>query len=328
MAVGFNLHYDFRAPAFGAPAAEIYAAALEQSAWGDERGAARVVISSHHGCDDDYGPSPLVAASAIAAVTSKVGIVPVIALPLYHPLHVAEDVAVLDLVSGGRVALMVAAGYVEQEWVMFGRDPRDRGKRMEEGVTAIRQAWTGEPFEFRGEQVLVRPRPFQRPGPPIIMAGDSRPAARRAARLADAYAPMTGGDSWQHYVEACEELGKPVPQRPARSQRAMFVHVTHDPERAWSQLAPHLLHVNNSYAEWMVAAGRAATYTHADSIDELRDSDVFEVLTPEECAAKVEEWGGVTLDPLFGGIPPAIAWESLELFHDEVLPRVGAPATT
>ena len=108
----------------------------------------------------------------------------------------------------------------------------------------------------------------------------------------------------------------------------MFVHVTHDPDRAWARLAPHLLHVNNSYAAWMAAAGRAATYTHADSIDELRNSDVFEILTPEECAAKVEEWGGITLDPMFGGIPPDSAWESLELFHAEVLPRTTARVGT
>ena len=317
-----NLHYDFRAPAFGAPAADLYSAAIEQCAWGDARGVARIVISSHHGCDDDYGPSPLIAASAIAARTSRARIVPVIALPLYHPLHVAEDVAVLDLVSCGRIDLMVAAGYVAQEWTMFGRDPRDRGKRMEEGVTAIRQAWTGEPFEFRGETVLVRPRPFQRPGPAIIMAGDSRGAARRAARLGDAYAPMTGGDSWDHYVEACVELGKPRPERAPRGQRAMFVHVTRDPEAAWETLAPHLMHVNNSYAAWMDEAGRSATYTRAESVDDLRRGEVFEILTPEECVRKVREWGGVTLDPLFGGIAPDVAWDGLELFFAEVLPHL------
>src|SRR5688500_16357510 len=106
-----TLHYDFRAPSFGASAADIYATALEQCAWGDAHGFSRVVISSHHGCDDDYGPSPLIAAAAIAAVTKQMRIVPVVALPLYHPLNVAEDVAVLDLLSKGRIDLLVAAGY-------------------------------------------------------------------------------------------------------------------------------------------------------------------------------------------------------------------------
>ncbi|HRE01195.1 MAG TPA: LLM class flavin-dependent oxidoreductase, partial [Ilumatobacteraceae bacterium] len=103
-----------------------------------------------------------------------------------------EDIAVLDLVSQGRIDLLVAAGYVPAEFAMFGKAMNERGKLMEEGVTALRKAWTGEPFEFRGETVLVRPRPFQQPGPPIIMAGDSRAAARRAARIGDAYAPMAG----------------------------------------------------------------------------------------------------------------------------------------
>ncbi|MGD9999448.1 MAG: LLM class flavin-dependent oxidoreductase [Ilumatobacteraceae bacterium] len=316
-----SLHYDFRAPDFGPPAGDIYAAALEQCAWADALGFTRVVISSHHGCDDDYGPAPLVAAAAIAAVTNSMRIIPVVALPLHHPLRVAEDVAVLDLISRGRIDLMVVAGYVASEFSMFGKRMDQRGAAMDEGLAALRAAWTGEPFEFRGERVLVRPRPFQQTGPALIVGGDSRGAARRAARLGDHYAAMAPGDSWPHYVEACRELGKPEPVR-FRGQRAMFVHVTEDPEAAWAQLAPHLLHVNNSYANWMEQDGRSSSYERADNIDELRDGPVFEVLTPEECVEKVHEWGGMMVDPLFGGIPPALAWSSLELIRDKVMPQL------
>src|SRR4051812_4446591 len=248
--ISVSLHYDFRAPEFGAPPPAIYSTALEQCAWGDALGFSRVVISSHHGCADNYGPSPLIAASAFASVTKSMRIIPVVALPLYHPLHVAEDVAVLDLISAGRIDLMCVLGYVPSEYSMFGVATRERGALMDEALVALRQAWTGDEFIFRGETVRVRPRPFQRPGPSIIVGGDSRLAARRAARLADGYAAMAGGDSWGDYVEACAELGKQAPQR-FRGQRAMFVHVTHDPEKAWIELAPHLMHVNNAYAVWM-----------------------------------------------------------------------------
>ncbi|HRE00773.1 MAG TPA: LLM class flavin-dependent oxidoreductase [Ilumatobacteraceae bacterium] len=314
-----TLHYDFRAPSFGPPVSEIYAAALEQCAWADAVGFTRVVISSHHGCDDDYGPAPLIAASAIAAVTKHMRITPVVALPLHHPLHIAEEVAVLDLVSKGRIDLMVVAGYVAAEFAMFGRRMDERGAAMEEGLASIRAAWTGEPFGFRGEQVLVRPRPYQRPGPGLIVGGDSR----GAARLGDYYAAMAGGDSWPHYTEACRELGLPEPVQP-RGQRAMFVHVTEDPDAAWSTLAPHLLHVNNSYAAWMTQDGRAASYEHADSVDALRSGSVFEVLTPDECVGYAREWNGLMVDPLFGGIAPDVAWASLELIRDKVLPRLAA----
>lgn len=319
-----SLHYDFRAPDFGPDPSVIYSSALEQCAWGDALGFSRVVLSSHHGCDDNYGPSPLIAASAIAAVTKQMALIPVVALPLHHPLHVAEDVAVLDQISGGRVALMVVAGYLANEYAMFGLSMKQRGALMEEGLVALRQAWTGEPFEFRGEQVLVRPRPLQRPGVPIIVGGDSRGAARRAARLGDGYAAMAGGDSWAHYAEACVELGRPEPTQ-FRGQRAMFVYVTEDPEQAWAKLAPHLMHVNNSYALWMQADNRAQSYTWADSVDDLKSSEAFEILTPDECVVKARQWGGVMLDPLFGGTPPELAWPSLELVRDKVMPRLNDP---
>ena len=257
----FFLHYDFRAPAIGPPAAELYAAALEHCAWGEGVGFDEVVISSHHGCDDDYGPAPLVAATAIAARTRRLRIAPVLALPLYHPIHVAEEVAVLDLVSGGRVELVVGAGYRPSEFAMFGGAMAERARRMEEAIPALRAAWRGEPFEFRGRTVLVRPRPARAGGPAIVYAGFSPPAARRAARLADAFMPMPGSDAVSVYTEACRELGR----EPVLKRRVawMFLHVTHDPERAWARLAPHLLHVSNSYARWMSEAGTHDRGLHA-----------------------------------------------------------------
>src|ERR1700688_1051596 len=113
--------------------------------WGDAQGFDRVVISSHHGCDDNYGSAPLIEATAIALRTRSIRIQPVVTLTLYDPLHVAEDVAVLDLLSGGRIDLVVAAGYRRSEFAMFGRSMSQRAALMEEGVVALRRAWTGTP---------------------------------------------------------------------------------------------------------------------------------------------------------------------------------------
>jgi len=322
----FFLHYDFRAPAIGPPVQALYAAALEQCAWGEGVGIDEVVISSHHGCDDDYGPAPLVAATAIAARTRRLRIAPVLALPLYDPIHVAEEVAVLDLVSGGRVELVVGAGYRPSEFAMFGGSMAERARRMEEAIPALRAAWRGEPFEFRGRRILVRPRPAQPGGPAIVYAGFSPPAARRAARLADAFMPMPGSDAVSIYTEACRELGRePVLKRMIAW---MFLYVTQDPERAWTRLAPHLLHVANSYAKWMSEAGTTPVYTPVDDVRTLRATGTFQVVTPEECVKLVERVDDVIVDPCFGGIPPALAEESLELLASRVIPafRGGAPA--
>jgi len=326
-AKNFFLHYDFRAPAFGAPAGELYAAALEQCAWGESVGFDEVVISSHHGCDDDYGPAPLVAATAIAARTRRLRIAPVLALPLYDPIHLAEEVAVLDLIAGGRIELVVGAGYRPSEFAMFGGSMGERARRMEASIPALRAAWRGERFEFEGRSVLVRPRPAQPGGPPICYAGYSLPAARRAARLADSFMPMPGGDVAEAYVEACRQAGR----EPVLKRRIewMFLFVTPDPERAWSRLAPHLLHVANSYARWMSEAGTTPVYTPVSDVAELKASGTFRVVTPEDCIALVEGVDDVIVDPLFGGLPPALVEESLELIASRVLPafRAGhAPA--
>ena len=317
-AKNFFLHYDFRAPAIGAPAAALYAAALEQCAWGESVGFDEVVISSHHGCDDDYGPAPLIAATAIAARTRRFRIAPVLALPLYDPIHLAEEVAVLDLVAGGRIELVVGAGYRPSEFAMFGGTMGDRARRMEAGIPALRAAWRGEPFEFEERKVLVRPRPAQPGGPPICYAGYSAPAARRAARLADSFMPMPGGDIAAIYLDACRANGRP----PVLKRRIewMFLFVTHDPERAWARLAPHLLHVANSYARWMSEAGTTPVYTPVTDVASLKATGTFQIVTPEACLKLVEGVDDVIVDPLFGGIPPALAEESLELIASRVLP--------
>jgi len=107
------LRYDMRAPAFGAPAAALYAAALEQAAFADAHGFDAVQLSEHHGSEDGYLPAPLVLAAAIAGRTKGIRLeIAALILPLHEPLRVAEDVAVLDLASAGRVELVIGAGYV------------------------------------------------------------------------------------------------------------------------------------------------------------------------------------------------------------------------
>jgi hypothetical protein len=99
------------------------------------------------------------------------------------------------------------------------------------------------------------------------------------------------------------------------------VHVSTDPDRDWSRIAPHALHEMNSYAAW--SAGKSiAMFRHADDADELRRSGAYRVLTPDECVECMQDFGGINLRPLMGGMDPDLGWEGLELFASEVLPRV------
>ena len=106
-----------------------------------------------------------------------------IVAPLYDPLRLAEDIAVLDLSSGGRLITVAGIGYRPEEYAALGRDFERRGALQDEALETLLSAWTGELFDYRGRKVRVTPRPYTRPHPMLFVGGSSRPAARRAARL-------------------------------------------------------------------------------------------------------------------------------------------------
>src|SRR5712691_7480379 len=150
-------------------------------------------FGEHHQDGDGFLPSPLIVATAVAARTQRLRVgTSVILLPLHHPVRVAEDVITLDLVSKGRVILGVGIGYQAADFRAFAVSMEHRVALFEEGVEILRQCWTGERFSFRGkhytlEDVQIRPRPFQRPAPPLWIGASVPAAARRAGRLADAF---------------------------------------------------------------------------------------------------------------------------------------------
>ena len=154
----FYLKYDLRAPGFGPPPEELYQACVEQCVWGERHGFSGVRLHEHHASDDGYLPSPIVMGSVIAGATRTMALrFSVIVLPLHEPLRVAEDLAVIDIASRGRIELVVGAGYVPYEFEMFGHQVADRVNRLEHAVQVLRLAWTGEEFEVDGHPAKVRP---------------------------------------------------------------------------------------------------------------------------------------------------------------------------
>src|SRR6201996_4744426 len=105
-----------RAPAMGAPTVDLYAAATEMCAWAEEHGALAAVLCEHHGSEDGYLPSPMILAPAIAARTQRVAMTLILILPFYDPVRLAEDMSVLDLISGGRASYTLALGYRPEEY--------------------------------------------------------------------------------------------------------------------------------------------------------------------------------------------------------------------
>jgi alkanesulfonate monooxygenase SsuD/methylene tetrahydromethanopterin reductase-like flavin-dependent oxidoreductase (luciferase family) len=323
------LRFDMRSPGFGADRRRLYSEALSMAAWSDQRGLSAVRLSEHHGVDDGYCPSPLTLAAAMAGCTRRIRLsLAAIVLPLHEPLAIAEQVAVLDLASQGRVDVTLGAGYVASEFSMFAVELKSRGRLLEQKLAVLRQAWTGDWFEYQGRRVRVRPTPLQSPHPPIRLGGSTPNAARRAARLGcgfDTHSP----DLYQAYAEEARALGQ-VPDR-WRPLGPTFMHVTHDPEAAWHTIAPHALHETNSYGRWAAETGLDSSYRTMTDADELRRGGGYAVLTPEQClelARGLGPDGVLILHPLMGGLDPDFSWPSLELFASEVLPklRVEPPA--
>lgn len=310
-----------RAPGFGTPADVLYPVAIEQCRWADQHGFETVTLPEHHDSTDGYLPSPIVLGAALAASTERMLIeFSVVLAPLYHPLRLAEDLAVADLISQGRTRLTIGAGYRASEYAIFGRDIRKRPSLVTEAIRVLREAWTGQPFDFHGMSVRVLPRPAQRPGLPIVLGGASPASARRAAQIADGYAPIHPR-LYEIYLAELRRLAKPEPEdHGLRGQMSKSVYVAEDPERAWAQLGPHALHDANEYARW--AGGLRGVYQGVKSVDELRMTGQYAVLSPDEAVGFLKGAAGVSIRPLLGGVDPELGWRCLELFVERVLPRL------
>ena len=235
-----RLSFDLRRPEFvTASAAELAATMLDICSWADGLGFDLTYFAEHHGAEDGYLPSPLIALAAAAGRTSRMKLRPIVLARLYHPLRLAEDIAVADLLSGGRMSPVFAAGYRRPEFDMFGVGPSERRRRVVEAVEVCRLAWTGGPFEFRGHTVTVRPRPAQGPAVPITLGGAVEASARRAAHIADGFDPAEPR-AWDFYRDECLKLGRDP--GPAAPRGPSFLYVTHDTEATWAAIGPNLLH--------------------------------------------------------------------------------------
>jgi alkanesulfonate monooxygenase SsuD/methylene tetrahydromethanopterin reductase-like flavin-dependent oxidoreductase (luciferase family) len=324
------LRFDMRSPAFGASRARLYREMLDMVAWADRVGFAAVRISEHHGSDDGYLPAPLVAGAAIAARTTRIRIwIAALVLTYHDPVAVAEQVAVLDTISNGRLDLTLAAGYVPTEMAMFGLNPRSRAAQMEVRIAALRAAWKGDAFEYAGRRARVSPSPIQKPHPPLFIGGSTEGSARRAARLGvgfDTHLAALHGI----YADAARALG--AEPNPLLTYGPTFMHVTHDPAGDWARIAPHAIHETNEYGKWAHEAQLDSSYVPVTSAEELRARGTYAVVTPSECLALAQSLGpsGVLLfHPLMAGLDPELSWRSLRLFAAEVLPKlaVSGPAT-
>jgi alkanesulfonate monooxygenase SsuD/methylene tetrahydromethanopterin reductase-like flavin-dependent oxidoreductase (luciferase family) len=328
----FRLWYDFRQRRpFERGYASFYAECLEEIEEGERLGFTGVWLSEHHFVDDGYLSSPLVAAAAIAARTTSMTIVTnVLLLPMHHPLRVAEDAAVADLLSGGRFTLGVVQGYVQHEFEALGFNREYRPSLFEEGIETIRQAWEEGRIGYEGKRwrfddLPLEPRPNRKR--PIFIGAFADPAIDRAARMADGFLASAGGGAfgktYQKVREAPEGHGRADEDFPYLATGVAYVH--EDAGRARESVAPEISCQRARYAEW-------GTDREKPRIEPIREEDLpwerYLVGTPDEVAeglAKLHE--EAPYDHFcFWGRPSGVARDealaNMRLFASEVAPKV------
>jgi probable F420-dependent oxidoreductase len=338
----FGLLYDFRnPPPWHVPFPRLYAETFEQIRAVEALGFDSVWLTEHHGIDDGYLPSVLPAAAAVAALTGRVRIgTCVLLLPLHHPLRVAEDAAVVDVISGGRFIFGPGLGYKPDEFAAYGIDRRQRPSRMDEAMTIITRAWTEERFSFHGrhfrlDDVRVTPPPVQRPRPPIWMAARAEAPLRRAVRFADGIIAVGVPDLIRRYRELVAEAGGD----PAAAKVAVLrsLVIADDPERAWAAVQEHARWRMRGYGEWY---GEAADLPQdVRRLEEIRagadpaGSARALVRTAQEAAEDVARLEAMGVDcaiyfATLPGYPPLAMLPTWEAFATRVMPRfrVGGPA--
>jgi alkanesulfonate monooxygenase SsuD/methylene tetrahydromethanopterin reductase-like flavin-dependent oxidoreductase (luciferase family) len=321
----FIIRYDLRVPpGVGLSPGEQYREAIAMAKWGDEHGIGMVALSEHHDTDDGFMHSPLTVAAAILGSTKNIVCnISALLVPLHDPIRLAEEIATIELMAPGRLQVVAGLGYRPSEFEMFGKDLKARARDLEDAITLMLDAWKGGEVTYRGRRVRVCPVPETRPN--LIVGGSVPAAARRAARLRLPYSPaLYDQELIDIYLAEAKAIGFDDPF-PAIGQGPGLVLVSHDPDAIWAKFGEQLLYDAQVYESWQGPENSKSSWrTPAQSVDDLRASPNYAIVTPAECVELVRTNGAAVLHPLVAGIDPAVGWETLELVVSEVMPALAA----
>ncbi len=327
-----GIAYDFRLPpGAGFSHADLYAETLEQIRFADQLGYDMVWLSEHHFVPDGYLPSFQPVAGAIAACTSRIRISTDVALaPFHHPIRLAEDMAVLDQLSGGRMELGLGMGYAVHEFNAFGMNRKNRVSLTEEAIEILRQAWSDDAVNFSGKRyqlsnVNVYPKPVQQGGIPLWIAAQSTPGAERAARMGLNFLPQGSRglvlDPWHR---ALADHGRNAQQFRVGIMRSWLV--TDDRERDWPPIKAGEVYRAKMYRDWNHEAGD--NFEAWESDDRIPQTWVIgnEDHLVAELSAFLLEYGITDLVTYVAppGVRPSAHNESLERFAKNVMPQLRA----
>jgi alkanesulfonate monooxygenase SsuD/methylene tetrahydromethanopterin reductase-like flavin-dependent oxidoreductase (luciferase family) len=322
--VNLGLYFDLRnPPPWARDPAWLYGFTLEMCEEADRLGVHSIWLTEHHGFEDGYLPQPLTFAAAVAARTRtcRIGTAVVLA-PIRAARHLAEEAAVIDLLSGGRFDLGLGAGYRGPEFTMFGAAVADRYDVTASRVRDVRAAWADP---------TVTPTPTGDDVP--MWLGFTGP--RGAALAGELGTGLLSADPrlWQPYRDAHVAAGRSIDD--ARMAGHIQAWVSTDPERDWPRVRPHLAWQLDSYRQYAAeGTGQVPTPIDVDALRSRRSHSqlgYFYFGTPAEVARDIEgHTDGAPVETVFAfaslaGTEPDLVAEHIRTLVTDLAPRLALP---
>lgn len=238
MKVAFTM--DFRNPK-GEPWPQFWEDRLWLMQQAEAMGFDQLLIQEHFFTHDGYAPSVPIFLTALIERTKTVDLgTYTYVLPLHNAAQLAQETAILDQMSGGRLHVCVGGGHRPAEFRAFGLDPKTRPSRMEEGLQVLKLAWSGERFSFKGryydlQDLIVKPEPLQKPHPPLWVAATVPAAAERAGRYGANLAGVSSQpEFYEAYFRGLAQAG--VAKDKVRISTGCGCTVTdEDPDKVWAR---------------------------------------------------------------------------------------------
>jgi alkanesulfonate monooxygenase SsuD/methylene tetrahydromethanopterin reductase-like flavin-dependent oxidoreductase (luciferase family) len=310
-----------------------YTEALEEVTRAEELGFDSVWMEEHHSVRNHYWPSPLTVLAGFATRTSRMMLgTDILVAAFYHPARLAEDVALLDVMSGGRMTLGIAIGYKPDEFALYGVDLEKRGARFEEQLAIAKALWTQEHVDVKGTYYTVtgrlEPKPLTRPHPPVWIGGWGDITLRRAATLADNWIPGPTADlgrllaGKQRFLASRAAAGRTAPITEWPLTRDVIIAETDARARALAEEHIMVAYRREYAGGWRHPFIDASIATDLDKLM----ADRFLIGGPDQCIAQirrfVEQYGMTHLicRLFFPGMPHAHIMTELALLAREVMP--------
>jgi alkanesulfonate monooxygenase SsuD/methylene tetrahydromethanopterin reductase-like flavin-dependent oxidoreductase (luciferase family) len=316
-------------PAWRRPWAEHYGRTLERIEEAERVGIRSVWVAEHHLFEDGYLPQPLTFAAAIAARTKEMRIgTGIVQAPLRKAIDIAEQAAIVDILSNGRLELGLGAGYAAVEFEAYGVDHASRHRLLRENTREIMRLW---------DEGIVTPPPVQ--ARPPLWIGALGPQLARFAGTVGAGLLSVNEALLEPYREGLTAGGHDLASTRCSGNGGFIL--ADDPERAWSQIAPHVKWEVESYGRAASRGGGGLADRFPSEVDPqtLREragvpyKPRLDVVTPAEAIERLVPWAAtrplwdITFYGALAGMPDDLADRHIELLGKHVVGAVSRQDT-